>query len=811
MRTDRRTFIKAGGATVATGLVLSGLDLGNRLLRAAPGATASTEDRMVPGVCQQCPGGCGIMVRVVNGRGVKIEGNPRYPSNRGTLCPKGAAGLQILYDPDRIHGPLKRAGERGAGRWQPISWEEAINTVAGRLGELRSQGLAHTVAFMSGRNRGQMGGLIGRFCEAFGTSNDIGHSSICEDGSPMGHWMAQGWKAYAAYDWDNCDYLICFGAGFVEAWRPTARLLRAYGDMRRGRLGTRSKIVQVETRFSISAARADEWVPINPATDGAFALALAHVIVRDNLYDRRFVGDHTFGFEDWADKNGHRHLGFKSLVLRDYAPQRVEGITGIPAADIERIAREFASKKPHCIAAGARGSSMQTNGPENRHAIHALNALVGSIDARGGVLRQIDPPFAALPAVVKDDAAASSLRKGRVDYAGTARFPLAGKVYQDVAERVIAGDPYPVKALITYYTNPLFSSTDIDPWKKAIARIPFVVTFSPYMDETTAHADIVLPDCSYLERWHDDVIYPSMGYPVWGIRQPVVKPLYDSRSSADVVIEIAQRLGGSVAQSFPWKDFLELIRFRAQGVFKTAKGSIVAPTFEEWWDRFVKEGVWTDPSYPYATENPDQWKRILATPSGKFEFYSQLLEEKMEHLAEDEAKARRIDVEQALEEILNNLKIKAKGDEFFLPHYEAPRFVGDPKEFPLHLNTYKLMPHAEGRGANVPMLQGMLGLQLGEKWNTWVEINPHTAEKLGLRDKDLAYVESQVGRVKVQVRIHPGAMPQVVNIPFEHGHETYGRWASKLGANPNHIIANEKSNLGGLAAYFATRVKVYKA
>lgn len=811
MKINRRTFVKAGGATVATGVLLSKLDLGNKLLRAAPAGATQADEKVVANVCQQCPAGCGIIVRVVNGRAVKIEGNPRYPSNKGKLCPKGSAGLQVLYDPDRIHGPLKRAGERGAGKWQPISWEEAINTVAGKLSELRSQGLAHTVAFLSGRNRGQMGGLIGRFCEAYGTLNDIGHSSICEDGSPMGHWMGQGWKAYAAYDWDNCDYLICFGAGFIEAWRPTTRLLRAYGDMRRGRLGQRAKIVQVETRFSISAARADEWVPVNPATDAAFALGLAHVIVRDSLYDSRFVADRTFGFEDWTDKGGHRHLGFKSLALRDYSPQRVEAITGIPAGDIERIAREFASKKPHCIAAGARGASMQTNGPENRHAIHALNALVGSIDARGGVLRQIDPPFASMPAVVKDAAARSSLAKGRLDYAGSARFPLAGKVYQDVAERVIAGDPYPVNALFTYYTNPMFSSTDIDPWKKAIARIPFVVTFSPYMDETTAHADIILPDASYLERWHDDVIYPSMGFPVWGMRVPVVKPLYDSRNSGDVLIEMAQRIGGSVGESFPWKDFLDLIQFRAQGVFKSKKGTIVANTFEEWWDIFISEGVWSNPTYPYASENPDQWKRILATPSGKFEFYSQLLKDKMEHLAEDEAKAKKIDVERALEEIRTNLKIRAKGDEFFLPHFEPPRFVGDPKEFPLHLNTYKLMPHAEGRGANVPILQSMLGLQLGEKWSTWVEINPDTARNLGLEDKDLVYVESPIGRIKVQVRTHPGAMPQVVNIPFEHGHETYGRWASKLGVNANHIIANEKSNLGGLAAYFATRVKIYKA
>lgn len=312
--------------------------------------------------------------------------------------------------------------------------------------------------------------------------------------------------------------------------------------MRHGRLGVRAKFVYVGPRFSVTAAKADEWLPVNPGTDAALALGIAHVIVRDRLYDKKFIEQHCFGFEDWQDEHGHHHRGFKDYLLKEWSVGKASKICGIPAETIERIAHEFASKAPHCIAAGARGTSMQTNGIFTRFAIHALNGLVGSIDSVGGVLRQIDPPLTKWPDIVQDEIAKAGVSQVRIDYAGTARYPLAGKVYQDIPDRILKGKPYPVNALLCYYTNPLFSTPDAYRWW-VIEKIPFIATFSPFMDETTLHADLVLPDHTYLERWQDDVIYPSMGYPVVGIRQPVVKPLYDTRNTMDVILQVAKEMG----------------------------------------------------------------------------------------------------------------------------------------------------------------------------------------------------------------------------------------------------------------------------
>jgi anaerobic selenocysteine-containing dehydrogenase len=864
MKWTRRDALKVGALGTVAGYAVFRLGKFESLLlpSARPGYSSNfVAESWVPSVCLQCPAGCGILVRVVDGRAVKIEGNPAHPINLGRLCPKGQIGLDLLYDPDRIKQPYVReelwqaytartlpaflaatSRDRTPEDFIPVpgatpedQWNGALDLAAAVLRTIRESTTPgegpHQVLFLSGRNRGQMGGFIDRFCAAYGTPNHIGHSSICADGSPQAHWASQGWKAYSGYDWDDTNYLLCFGGGFTEAWRPTTRLLRAHGTMRQGR-PVRGKFVQVDVRFSVSAAKADEWIPIKPSTDGALAMGLAHVIVRDGLYDADYVRDHTFGFEDWTDADGVPHVGWKTVVLQDYSPDVVSQTTGVPVETIERIAREFATTRP-AIAAGERGASMQTNGVYNRMAVHALNALVGSLGRVGGPIRQRDPPLAAPPAVVQDAVASGGVAEPAFDFRGTKYYPLAGKVYQGVPDFILGiPDPggrlltpgYRAKALLAYYTNPLFSTPDNGRWAEAIRRIPFVMTFSPFMDETTAQADLILPDETYLERWHDDVIYPSLGYPAVAMRQPVVAPVYNARNTGDVLIELARRLGGTVAASFPWVDFVTFLKARYAGIFASGTGRVgdlpvsAMASFDEFWDAFVNVGVWSDPPYSF-----EDWPFIFATPSGRFEFYSQLIHEKLEHLAEEEAKLIQDPpdpalVAEKLEEILQGLRIEARGDRVVMPHYEPPRYVGDAAGYPLHLITYKLMVHAEGRGANVPLLRETMAPHLRPAWNwdTWVEVHPATAGRLGLADGGEAWIESPVQdaqgnprRIRVRVRLYGGARPDTLAMPFELGHGAYGRWAKGSGQNPNVILANQYDLLGGLAAFSPTRVRIY--
>jgi anaerobic selenocysteine-containing dehydrogenase len=794
-RLSRRGFLKMLGAVTAAAAVYQ-LSPKDFVLKALAGRQATRmpsprTEKWVASVCQLCPANCGISVRVVDGRVVKIEGNPLHPNNQGALCPEGLAGLQVLYDPDRIRGPLRREG----GRWERISWDEAISLVVSKLRELRDQGQAHSCVFMHDGQRGPMSDLIARFCQAYGTPNNVAISDVRADGTPLAHYLMQGWSEHAGYDWENANYVLCFGGSFLEAWQPTVRQLRAYSHMRRGRPGARAKMVQIEPRLSVTAAKADEWIPIMSGTEGALALGIANIILDEGLYDSEFIDEHTFGFEDWRDEAGNDHLGFRTLVLRDYPPEKVSAITGVPTETIWRLAREFAATRP-AVAAG--DVSEHTNGLFSQMAIQALNALVGSIAVPGGMIRQRDVPLASWPEVSQDQIAARGAALPRLDRAGTERYPLAESAYHAIPERVGQGDPYEVGVLFLYRTNPLYSGPNVRSFHEAFDKIPLIVSFSPFMDESSEQADLILPDCTYLEKWEYACLEPSLGYPVLGLAQPVVGPLHDTINSGEILLTIARELGGSVAASFPWADFEEVLQSRVRGIFEEGRGLMVRGSFEEFWDELRARGVWYDPPYDF-----ERWDEVLTTPSGRFEFYSQQLRETLETLAEDDARK--------LEAILEGLQLQARGDELLMPHYEPARFVGEENEYPFHLNVYESMPYADGGGANSPWLQGIFGLHVKEAWDSWVEINPETAGRLGLADNDQVWVESPVGRIKSKARLYTGAMPNVVSMPLGQGHHAVGRWARHRGANPNEVTAEEFDLLAGLRARLATRVKVYKA
>jgi anaerobic selenocysteine-containing dehydrogenase len=790
---ERREFLKVAGGLLAGSV--AGCDLPTRkrpILRRVKGGPLPGIEDHVTSVCLQCPAGCGIRVRRVDGVPVQIRGNPDYPTNRGGLCPKGLAGLQVLYDPDRIKGPLRRVGVRGAGHWRPISWEGAIRLVSERLGRIRQGRGPHTVAFMGGRYQGGMEPLVRQFLRAYGSPNDLGNGSVGSDGTKLALEMTQGVFDYPGFDWEETNYVLSFGASWLEAYRPTAYLLRAFSHLRRGRHGIRAKLVHVDTRFSVTSAKADEWIPIRPGTDAALALGIAHVIVKDGLWNREFVAERTFGFEDWEDEAG-AHAGFKRHVLESYAPERVEEITGVEARRVVRLAREFAAGQPG-FAVGERGTSMQSNGLYTRMAIHCLNALMGSINCPGGVLVQRDAPLRPLPSASLDEVAERGLSQPRIDGAGTRRYPLAREVSQALPDAVLEGRPYPLEALFLYYTNPLFSRTNGQDFQRAFGRIPFLVSFSPFMDDSTRFCDLVLPDHTYLERWQEVPILPSVGYPLVGVRQPVVKPLLDTRHTGDVVLEIARGLGDSVAAALPWKNYRKLMEYRLGGIASVKGGSVSSSSEKSFLRKVKKAGGWWDPRERFLP-----WEEVVRTPSGRFEFYSTAMRRRIEELLRPGEKA---------DALLAELGVAARGDEAFLPHYEPSRSHGDPERYPLHLNTYKAMFHAEGRGANQPFLQEIAGPHLDERWETWLEINPETARRLGIADGALVWLESQRGRLKIRARHYPGARPDVVNIPFDGGHRGYGRWAEATGVNPNDIIVRDDDRLGGLAAYFGTRVRV---
>lgn len=791
MKFSRRDFLKMGGGAGAA-IALGGGFWKWSQFPVAEKPNAPGVEKWVPTVCGQCTGGCGLLVRIIDGWAVNIAGNPLHPVNRGTLCPKGIAGLQGLYDPDRVRSPLKRIGKRGEGRFQPITWEEALTLVADPLKDLRQKGETHQLVVLGGRYRGLMRSLWDRFLTAFGSPNYIDNQYQWEGPSVEGLFLTQGIRNFPAYDIENAQYILSFGSGLLESpWFPV-QMLRGYSHFRRGRPGIRGRLVQIESRLSFTAIKADEWVPVQPGAEGILALGIAHMIIKEGLYNKEFVSGHCFGFENWTDPGGREHPGFKELVLADYEPGVVSRRTGVPIDLLIRLAREFSSSRPS-LAIGYRDR------PFHQMAIAALNGLMGNIDTSGGVLIPRSIPYRSLPPLKEDAMAQRGNSRKKIDEGkGMAvSYPYL------MAGNTLSGKPYKPKVLFLYYTNPLLSNPDPGLFAKAFTEIPLIVSFSPYMDESIRFSDLILPDHTPLERWQDDPVFLNNGFPVLGIRQPVLHPLYRTKATGDFLLALARSLGGEIQKAFPWNDFQEVMSYSLQGVFEARRGDIFGLQFDEAWTRLLQRGGWSVPSYntfeefwKLLLEKGGWWDpvydfgerdRIFRTPSGKFEFYSQGWK-KLQSASSGEARKTS-----------------------FLPHWEEPKKEGDEKVYPFHLHIFKTMALTGGRNTNQPWLQAIAGQHLFERWKTWAEINPETAKRMSISDGDRVWIESPWGKIRVTARLYKGTMPDVVNIPFGQGHSSGGRWSKGLGENPYRLLGDDLDPMTGYPVHGATRVKIYKA
>lgn len=785
---SRRDFIKIGATATAAVAAASGTQAlleysssvaprHNRVQAAGP-----LDEQWLKTTCTLCPSGCGLDVRVVNGKAVKIEGNPLHPLNQGVCCLKGQASLEMLYSPERIQRPRMQTGQRGSGDWTEISWDEALAMVAEHLKTVREDGLAHTVAFLHGDTRGQMRQVINRFMSAYGSPNSVTRNSLDEQAARLAMFLTQGVNGIPVYDLNGASYVMTFGGNLLESSRHVIGYLGSLAFMRRGR-PERGKLVAVHPRLSLTGVKADEWVPIRPGTYGALALGMANVIINSGLYDEAFVRDFTFGFEDFEDESGRVHIGFKRLVQEQYSLDRVESITGVPGSTIARLAGEFATNRPALAVMPTEPGGLATgNGLYTAMAIHALNGLVGSIDTPGGVLVQRFPDLADWPAVAPDEAIQAGLARERIDGAGTEDLPLALSAYQNVAGRILAEEPYPLTTLFLYQANPVYDAPNGDRFAEALMKVPFVVSFDSILTESAAHANLILPASTFLEVWSDDYI-EGTGYPGVSLRQPVVEPVHDTRNPGDVLLNLAAKIGGPVAEALPWNSYKELVEYRLSAIDMD-------------WDKFLENGVWSEMVYFNAAPGSPAWSQVVgrdrlnAPQDGRFDFFSR-----------------------ELHAVLNTSE-----DTAYLPHFDQPEVAGsDAVVYPYLLVTQTLITQPRGWDGIIPTLQESYGLQTDMKWTSWVEINPQAAEALEVENNDLVWVESLAGRVKVPVRLFEGIWPNAVYMPPGQGHRTlvkWGRGSEKnmvVGANPYQLMTGGTEPLGGLAVMPPTRVRIYKA
>lgn len=826
LTTDRRGFLKLGASAAALGAALASprLVAMEQKLGGADFSPATGEQRKaVPFTCMACNIEDGGVAMIENGRIVKLEGNLKHPNTRGKLCAKGNAGYLHVYDPDRIMTPLLRTGARGEGKWKRISYDEATSILAEKLREVidRSQaandpGILNEIVLKFGRDR--TGGGSKRFMHALGSNAMVNHTNICESSKKVG--LEPSWGPdIESCDWANTKYILNFGSNILETayfMNPNAQRLVD------GVVGNRAKIVTFDVRLSNTAGYSHEWFAPYPGTDAAVALAMAHVIMNEELYDADFV-------RDWTNVTAPQLI----THLKPYTPEFAEGESGVPAADIRRIAREFATTKP-ATTFSYRGPCKHLWGAYQEAAIHMLNVITGNVEKKGGYCLprgmgwpqpQPEPPAGEVASVI----------------AAPPLYPLASHAVSTNAPYMIMRGEAKVSVWMTYYDNPVYTYPSSHVWEaflKDEGLVPFLVSFSCYMSETTELADLIIPDVTYLER-HDPESMPGGLYPCLSIRQPVIPPLGQTQEYRQTLIDVIHKvdLDGSlgIRRYFAFDSVEDWMRQHFDSI----------PGLKEdgGWEHMKQVGVWP----VYGDVDPETAKIVDANGEEVEPEYGiylgQLPASAMIGAEVDEQGTIRKDGHAIGVQVAGRNHIgfgtPSRKIELYKESYRTYGFnplpvykrlpSRDKKPGELILSTYKVNVHTQSRTASLKYLA-----ELYHKNPAW--INPGTAASLGIGDGDLIRITSPLGYIVTRAHVTEGIHPEVISISTACGHAAYGRlatlkhrdpgaewalggdpditnnvWWDDRGVHPNPIIRLSVDPIGGSQAWFDTVVTVMPA
>lgn len=766
MRFNRRKFLKFGAATGAA-LAASGKPL-HAMELAAGGKSVNLKGRArkkVPFTCLTCNIEDGGIAYVENNRIVKLEGNPAHPGNRGKLCAKGNAGWLHVYDPERILYPLKRAGKRGSGKWKRISWDQALDEVAGKIRDhLKSGRPRNEICFKYGRDRTH--GMVGRWMNALGSGSVMNHTNVCESSKKAG--METTWGPdIEVPDFRNTKYILNFGSNILEA----AYFHNPYAQRIMDGMGSNNtKMVTFDVRLSNTAAKSQEWFPIFPGSDGVLALAISNVIMREGLMDYGFV-------QNWTNVSSSELANY----LKQYTPEMAEKYSGMKASDIERIAIEFGSVRP-ATTYTYRGPSMHLYGAYNERCCMLPSIITGNIETKGGYCLprgmgwggvEPNPPKPKEHSVLKQPP----------------NYPLADHhVSSHAAFQVMRGEAK-VAIWMDYMDNPAYTYPSSHVWRKMYAdesKIPYKVSFTKIMSETCMYSDIILPDSSFLER-HDPESMPSDLLPWVGLRQPVIKPLGESQEFRKTIRQLAERIDPDGS--------LNVKKYFAYGseenfmkeLFKNVSGLKDVGGF----DYLKKNGVWPD----YGKLNTDDYEYYKNGKKVKPEYGLHMKEDPNGIMVYGKKRAG------FGAKGTKDKRIQIKSDHWGREGFDSmPTFKAHPWHWKngrkivggttgkLILSTFKWNVHTQSRTANVKILA-----EIVHKNPAW--INTKTAATRGIKDGDLIRITTGIGYMVTKANVTESIHPDVVSVAMACGHTAGGRFAQAGQAKKESFARNDDPDL----------------
>lgn len=828
----RRTVLKGAAGAAVVGAAGVGLTKGasfgsheHTLPTNAEGIATWGRDagEWIYSCCNMCGGQCGIKVQVANGLVNKIEPNNWNPKNYtnmsedffagyskesgtlegGAICPRGNAGIAQLYDPDRIDAPLKRTNpDRSPGadpKWETISWDQALSEISQKMAVLRDAGEANKLLWMSEDNSfidPQMD-----FCALYGTPNYSNHSNICDVARKASFVSVMG-DDRPLTDFINSKYILLFG------WNPTAAIKWVYLPriLMRG-IEKGARLVVVDPYMSDTAAKGQEWVSIIPGTDGAFALALGHVIVRDKLYDADFIKNWTSGFDAYQ------------VLVADKTPEWAAKITGIAAARIESIAHELATTKPALVDTWS-GGGQQSNGVQGGRAVAMLNTLIGSWDQPGGMMiaNRKGPKHIDLK---PSDAAVKTKSLPRFDE--LEKYPMGHKsgVYAQMFSNLADGKgPYKPKMMMIVFQNPVMSVPGRETVIKGLASLETIVVVDTMLSETAMLADYVLPGTTYLERY--DLTNNWVTWPVVSLRQPVVKPIFSQPAEYEIVAALARRLD--------LRDNTSVPTFSVSAI--TGKP---VENLTEWYEEYLSNelmqggpamsladlkklpgAVWVDSggtkfqkySKPVAPE-----KLATAWYSGPKNAEGTLIYDKPKTdggkqigVVHQGQAVRGFFTATGLVQFFDPSLVTKKSFDGEpvnpVPEY-VPRSWLPSADYPLYLINWKEASHTHTRTQNNALL-----IEL--KPSNPLMMHPDTAVKRGIRDGDAVIVRSPYGQVYAVVHVTRRMNPSVVGLQHGFGHTALGKQAKGRGTSDGGLRPTKADPLSGMSMHKQTCVEVVR-
>lgn len=728
------------------------------------------DTKIVRSIARTAPGcheGCGVLLYVKDDKLLKVEGDPEYPINQGRLCPRCICLPEVVYHPDRLTYPLRRVGKRGEGKWERIEWEEAFDTIADRMAELREQCGPQSMVFCQGTGRDIMP-YISRLAYSYGSPNIITfgplHGNACWWPKVIGMKSILG--AYAV-----ADCAQSFPDGFNnKGWRVPGCLVIWGNDpvvsnpdsfmgywivecMKRG-----TKLIVIDPRKTWLASRAKIWIQVRPGTDSALALGMLNVIINEGLYDKEFVEKWTHGFDELK------------IRVQDFPLDKVSEITWVPREQIAEVARVYAKDKPAAVQWGVALDQTKECVP-TLHAIMALWALTGNIEVPGGnvfsrELYGMDQQFHWGYELMSREQWDKKSGKGMYPLLDLhPYFPGPGEA---MIEQMLQGEPYPIKGSWIQSTNTIACGA-ADPKRtyQAFKKMELNVVVDLFVTPTAAaFADFILPAATYAEK--DGIAIPIGMSTFVGTINKAIEPVGECKSDLEIDYEVGRRLN---PDAWPWTGILEVLNVLAK------------PTGMKFSE--LREKGFASDSFVYGKHEkgllrPDG-KPGFNTQTGKVELYSTVFE-----------------------------KCGLDPLPYFEEPPESPATSEIAQSYPLILITGPRVRgffHSEHR--QIPSLRKMNPDPL-------TEIHPETAHSLGIRDGDWIWIENKHGKCRQRARLTDRIHPRMVSaqhgwwFPEMDGREPYlfGVWKS----NVNLLLPSGWTGKSGLGYPFKTQMcKIYKA